>query len=61
MVRSSLGRDGYLRERPRINVSSCAFVVTLHEAVSDDDRAETESAVRRVPGVANVINKLMAG
>jgi osmotically-inducible protein OsmY len=58
MVRAALGRGGHLRGRPRINVSSCFFVVTLHGAVSEDDQGEIESAVRRVPGVADVINRL---
>jgi osmotically-inducible protein OsmY len=44
---------------PRINVSSCSFVVTLHGAVgSAGERDGIETAVRAVPGVAGVVNKL---
>jgi osmotically-inducible protein OsmY len=53
LVRSALGR------RSRINISSCSFVVTLHGAVSSvKERESVEAAVRAVPGVRDVVNKL---
>jgi osmotically-inducible protein OsmY len=56
IVRSALGRRGLLRG---VNVSSCAFVVTLHGSVEDEMvRAEIEAFVRSVEGVAEVVNKL---
>jgi osmotically-inducible protein OsmY len=55
-VRGALGRRS---GRPRINVSSCSFVVTLHGAVeSAEERERVEAAVRSVPGVRGVVNKL---
>jgi hypothetical protein len=54
LVRGALGR------RPRINVSSCSFVVTLHGTVNNaEERNRTEAAVRMVPGVRDVVNKLV--
>jgi len=54
LVRGALGR------RPRINVSSCSFVVTLHGAVSSaEERDGIEAAVRAVPGVRDVVNRLV--
>jgi osmotically-inducible protein OsmY len=53
LVRGALGR------RPRINISSCSFVVTLHGVVgSAEERDGIEAAVRAVPGVRDVVNKL---
>ncbi len=53
LVRGALGRS------PRINISSCSFVVTLHGAVrSAQERDGIEAAVRAVPGVRDVVNKL---
>jgi osmotically-inducible protein OsmY len=53
LVRGALGR------RSGINVSSCSFVVTLHGAVgSSQEREGVEAAVRAVPGVRGVVNKL---
>jgi osmotically-inducible protein OsmY len=53
LVRGALGR------RPRVNVSSCSFVVTLHGTVSGaEERDGIETAVRAVPGVRDVVNKL---
>jgi osmotically-inducible protein OsmY len=58
-VRGALGRDPRLRGGPRINVSSCSFVVTLHGlARSAERRREIEVAVRAVPGVEGVVNRL---
>ena len=57
LVRSALGRRS--RGTPRINISSCSFVVTLHGAVgSAQERDGIEAAVRAVPGVKGVVNKL---
>ena len=56
-VRGALGRR--LRDTPRINVSSCSCVVTLHGTVrSVEERNGIEAAVRAVPGVGDVVNKL---
>ena len=47
---------------PRINVSSCSCVVTLHGvARSAEEREGIEAAVRGVPGVRDVVNKLGVG
>jgi osmotically-inducible protein OsmY len=60
LVRGALGRRS--RGTPRINVSSCSFVVTLHGTVeSTEERDGIEAAVRAVPGVKDVVNKLGAG
>jgi osmotically-inducible protein OsmY len=57
VVRTALGRR--LRGTPRINISSCSFVVTLHGTVrSGGERARVEAAVREVAGVEDVVNKL---
>jgi osmotically-inducible protein OsmY len=57
LVRSALGRR--LRGTPRINISSCSSVVTLHGTVeSAEERDRIEAAVRAVVGVENVVNKL---
>ena len=59
IVRGALGRHPRLRRGPRINVSSCSFVVTLHGlASSAERRLEIEAAVRAVPGVEGVVNRL---
>jgi osmotically-inducible protein OsmY len=59
LVRGALGRDPCSRGESRINVSSCSFVVTLHGlASSAERRREIEAAVRAVPGVEGVVNKL---
>lgn len=50
LVRSALGR------RPRINVSSCSFVVTLHGiANGEEERDEIEASVRAVQGFATCL------
>jgi osmotically-inducible protein OsmY len=57
LVRSALGRRP--RGTPRINVSSCSSVVTLHgTARSVEERDRVEAAVRAVAGVEDVVNKL---
>ncbi len=57
LVRGALGRRS--RDTPRINVSSCSCVVTLHGSVrSAEERDGIETTVRSVPGVRGVVNKL---
>ncbi len=57
LVRGALGRCS--RGTPRINVSSCYCVVTLHGVVGgSEERDGVEAAVRAVPGVRDVVNKL---
>ena len=59
LVRGSLGRDERMRGLPRPNVSSCGHVVTLHGVARNPlERHLLEEAVRRVPGVRGVVNKL---
>ena len=59
IVRGTLGYHPRLRGEPRINVSSCSFVVTLHGlASSAEERLDIEAAVRAVPGVQGVVNRL---
>ena len=59
LVRGALGRDPRLLGGPRINVSSCSFVVTLHGLASSAERRRgIEAAVRAVPGVEGVVNSL---
>ena len=57
LVRGALGRHS--GGMPRINVSSCSFVVTLHGSVrSTGERDGIEAAVRGVPEVRGVVNRL---
>jgi osmotically-inducible protein OsmY len=57
LVRGALGRRA--RKTPRINISSCSCVVTLHGTVrSVEERDGIEATVRAVPGVKDVVNKL---
>jgi osmotically-inducible protein OsmY len=57
LVRGALGR--YQRGRPRINVSSCSCVVTLHgTASSAEERDGIEAVVWTVPRVRDVVNRL---
>jgi osmotically-inducible protein OsmY len=59
LVRGVLGRYPRSRSWPQINVSSCSFVVTLHGlARGAERRREIEVAVRAVPGVEDVVNRL---
>jgi osmotically-inducible protein OsmY len=59
LVRGALGRRGRTGGRPKVNVSSCGFVVTLHGRVEDDEEADGILArVRAVPGVRGVVNRL---
>ena len=60
LVRGALGRRS--RGTPRINVSSCAFVVTLHGTVrSARERDRLEAAARAVPAVRDVEDRLRVG
>ncbi|QIN79187.1 BON domain-containing protein [Rubrobacter marinus] len=62
LMRGALGRDPGIRGLPRLNVSSCGLVVTVHGSVPDAEaRRLVEEAVRRVPGVEGVENKLVCG
>jgi hypothetical protein len=59
LARGALGRRS--RGAPQINVSSCSCVVTLHGTVrSAEERNGIEAAVRAVPGVRDVVNRLDA-
>ena len=59
LVRGALGRDERTRGMPRPNVSSCKRIVTLHGiSRGPEERRAVEEAVRRVPGVRGVVNKL---
>ena len=59
LVRCSLGRSAKIRALPRPNISSCKFVVTLHGYARDpEERYAVEEAVRQVPGVQGVVNRL---
>ncbi len=60
LVRASLGRDAKTRDLARPNVSSCKFVVTLHGCVRlPEERRIIEEAVRRVPDVRGVVDKMV--
>ena len=59
LVRGALGRDERTRGMPRPNVSSCKRIVTLHGiSRGAEELRAVEEAVRRVPGVRGVVNKL---
>ena len=51
-----------MRGGPRVNVSSCSFVVSLHGVVADEEQKTAfGEAVRAVPGVEDVKNELRLG
>ena len=59
LVRGVFGRVERTRGMPRPNVSSCKRIVTLHGiSRGPEERRAVEEAVRRVPGVRGVVNKL---
>lgn len=59
LVRTALGREAALRDEPRLNVSSCGMVVSLHGVVRGQERrALAEEVSGSVRGVEGVINKL---
>ncbi|MDQ3892018.1 MAG: BON domain-containing protein [Actinomycetota bacterium] len=59
LVWGSLGQNAETRGLSRPNVSSCSFV-TLHGCVRvSEERCTIEEAVRRVPGVRDVVNKMI--
>lgn len=61
-VRGALGERGRADGRPKVNVSSCGFVVTLHGSVDgDEEAAGIVTCVRAVPGVRDVVNRLNTG
>ena len=56
-----LGQNVETRGPSRPSVGSCPFVVTLHgRAGGAEARRAIEEAVRRVPGLPGVVNKLIA-
>lgn len=60
LVRGALGRDSKTRGLPRPNVSSCKLIISLHGSVPGSVESRLfEEAVRRVPGVRGVENKLI--
>ena len=60
LVRGALGRDPSVRGLPRPNISSCGLIISLHGSVHGEEESVLfEEAVRRVPGVQGVENKLV--
>ena len=60
LVRGALGRDPSVRGLPRPNISSCGLIISLHGSVRGEEEGLLfEEAVRRVPGVQGVENKLV--
>ena len=60
LVRGALGRDPSVRGLPRPNISSCGLIISLHGSVRGEEESSLfEEAVRRVPGVQGVENKLV--
>jgi osmotically-inducible protein OsmY len=60
LVRGALGRNPNVRGLARPNVSSCKLIVSLHGSVAGEGESRLfEEAVRRVPGVRGVENKLV--
>lgn len=60
LVRGALGRDPMMRGLPRPNVSSCKLIISLHGSVPGEEESRAiEEAVRGVPGVRDVENKLV--
>ena len=58
LVRGELGRNSSARDMPRVNVSPCERVVTLHgDLTADEERVACEAA-RGVEGVREVVSKL---
>ena len=60
LVRGALGRDPSVRGLPRPNISSCGLIISLHGSVRGEEESLLfEEAVRRMPGVQGVENKLV--
>ena len=60
LVRGSLGQNAETRGLLGPNVSSCSFVVTLHGGVGGvEERRVIEEALRRAPGVQNLVKKMI--
>lgn len=58
LVRGALGRDPRTRRLPRVNVSSCKLVVTLHGSLLREQREAVCEVARGVEGVSGVVCKL---
>lgn len=59
LVRGRLGRDDALSGDPKLNVSSCGMVVSLHGFVRNPElRDRAGEIASSVYGVEGVINKL---
>ena len=58
LVREALGRDPRTRDLPRINVSSCGLIVTLHGSLLPEQSRAVLEIVRGVDGVRDVVCKL---
>lgn len=59
LVRCAFGREELLRDGPRLNVSSCGMIVSLHGVVEDEEhRLRAEEVAASVRGVEGVINRL---
>lgn len=58
LVRGALGRDARTRGLPRINVSSCKLVVTLHGSLPREQGRAACEVAREVSGVREVVCKL---
>lgn len=62
LVRTALGRDSRTRNLPRLNVSSCKFVVTVHGSIGSAEEARAVcEVIRGVPGVREVEDRTRAG
>ena len=58
LVRGELGRNPATRGVPRVNVSSCERVVTLHGELDADQARAVRETARGVEGVRRVVSKL---
>ena len=58
LVRGELGRNPATRDMPRVNVSSCKRVVTLHGGLDAEQERAVCEAARGVEGVREVVSKL---
>lgn len=58
LVRGELGSNPATRDVPRVNVSSCERVVTLHGDLTEGQERAVCEASRGVEGVRQVVSKL---
>ncbi|WP_047866487.1 BON domain-containing protein [Rubrobacter aplysinae] len=58
LVRGALGRDPRTRSLPRVNVSSCKLVVTLHGSLTAEQGRAVREVVSGVDGVEGIVCKL---